>query len=60
MNRVSFVFIDCVGFSRRTFFRIQKLYQHTGDAVKPGSEFTDRPRKLNLEDVQYLVELVPR
>jgi transposase len=50
--------LDCVGFSRRTFFRIQKLYRHTGDVVKPRSEFTGRPRKLNLEDVQYLVELV--
>ncbi|KAJ8594983.1 hypothetical protein M405DRAFT_838132 [Rhizopogon salebrosus TDB-379] len=45
-------------YKRRTFFRIQKLYRHTGDVVKPRSEFTGRPRKLNLEDVQYLVELV--
>jgi transposase len=61
MNRISFrlhEILDCVSFSRRTFFHIQKLYQHTGDAVKPRSEFTGRPRKLNLEDVQYLVELV--
>ncbi|KAG2039023.1 hypothetical protein BDR03DRAFT_860850 [Suillus americanus] len=50
--------LDCVGFSRRTFFHIQKLYQHTGDVVKPWSEFTGCPRKLNLEDVQYLMELV--
>ncbi|KAG0695733.1 hypothetical protein DFH29DRAFT_984880 [Suillus ampliporus] len=34
------------------------LYERTGDVIKPRSAFTGRPRNLNLEDVQYLVELV--
>ncbi|KAG1826619.1 hypothetical protein EV424DRAFT_1509510, partial [Suillus variegatus] len=50
--------LECVGFSRRTFFLIRKLYERTGIVVKPRSAFTGRPRKLNPEDVQYLVELV--
>ncbi|KAH7921101.1 hypothetical protein BV22DRAFT_992269, partial [Leucogyrophana mollusca] len=50
--------LDCVGFSRRTFFRVRKLYSETGDVVKPRSAFRGRPRKLNLEDLRYLVELI--
>ncbi|KAG2037897.1 hypothetical protein BDR03DRAFT_896139, partial [Suillus americanus] len=27
--------LDCVGFSRMTFYRIKKLYNMTGNVVKP-------------------------
>jgi transposase len=50
--------LECVGFSRRTFLRICKLYRETGDVVKPRSEYIGRPRALNIEDVAYLTELV--
>ena len=47
-----------VGFSRRTFYRIKKLHDETGNVVKPRSEYPGRPRTLNFEDLQYLLELV--
>ncbi|KAG1794192.1 Homeodomain-like protein, partial [Suillus plorans] len=51
--------LDCVGFSRRTFYRIKKLHDETGNVVKPTrSEYLGRPRTLNFEDLQYLLELV--
>jgi transposase len=50
--------LECVGFSRRTFLRICKLYRETGDVIKPRSEYIGRPRALNIEDVAYLTELV--
>ncbi|KIJ12708.1 hypothetical protein PAXINDRAFT_53527, partial [Paxillus involutus ATCC 200175] len=50
--------LDCVGFARRTFFWVRKLYCETGDVVKPRGEFHGRPRTLNLNDLQYLIELV--
>ncbi|KIK99789.1 hypothetical protein PAXRUDRAFT_117001, partial [Paxillus rubicundulus Ve08.2h10] len=50
--------LDCVGFARRTFFRVHKLYHETGDVIKPRGEFHGRPRTLNLNDLQYLIELV--
>ncbi|KAG2050056.1 hypothetical protein BDR06DRAFT_892370, partial [Suillus hirtellus] len=50
--------LECVGFSRRTFLRICKLYRETGDVVKPRSEYIGQPRALNIEDVAYLTELV--
>ncbi|KAG2055022.1 hypothetical protein BDR06DRAFT_1046708 [Suillus hirtellus] len=50
--------LECVGFSRRTFLQICKLYRETGDIVKPRSEYIGRPRALNIEDVAYLTELV--
>ncbi|KAG2083120.1 uncharacterized protein F5147DRAFT_590110, partial [Suillus discolor] len=47
--------LECVGFSRHTFFHIQKLYECTGNVVKPRSAFTGHPRNLNLEDMaQYM------
>ncbi|KAG2346988.1 hypothetical protein BDR05DRAFT_974123 [Suillus weaverae] len=50
--------LECVGFSRRTFLQICKLYCETGDVVKLHSEYIGRPRALNIEDVAYLTELV--
>ncbi|KAG0708420.1 hypothetical protein DFH29DRAFT_795058, partial [Suillus ampliporus] len=46
--------LDCVGFSRMTFYRIKKLYNVTGNIVKPRSQYAGRPRVFNLEDLHYL------
>jgi transposase len=50
--------LNCIGFSRRTFYRIKRLYDETGHVIKPRSEFLGRPHILNLEDLHYLLELV--
>ncbi|KAG2038615.1 hypothetical protein BDR03DRAFT_1043586, partial [Suillus americanus] len=50
--------LDCVGFLCCTFYRIKKLHDETGNVVKPRSEYLGRPRTLNFEDLQYLLELV--
>lgn len=41
-----------------TFYRIKKLYNDTGNVVKPRSQYTGRPRIFNLEDLHYLLELI--
>jgi transposase len=50
--------LDCVGFSRSTFFRVLRLYHETGDVVKPPCIRRGRPRSLHFDDVQYLLSLV--
>lgn len=51
--------LDCVGFSRVTFYRIKKLYNETGDVVtEPSSQYTGRPCVFNLQDLHYLLELI--
>lgn len=50
--------LDCVGFSWMTFYQIKKLYDETGVVVKPRSEYIGHPCIFNLEDLQYLLELV--
>ncbi|KAG1838897.1 hypothetical protein DFJ58DRAFT_718646 [Suillus subalutaceus] len=50
--------LDCVGFSRMTFYRIKKLHNDTGNIVKPRSQYTGRPCIFNLEDLHYLLELI--
>ncbi|KAF8833274.1 hypothetical protein BDN67DRAFT_939210, partial [Paxillus ammoniavirescens] len=50
--------LDCVDFSRRTFYRIRKLFHETGDVVKPRSALCGRLRMFNLDDLHYLIELV--
>ncbi|KAG2029105.1 hypothetical protein BDR03DRAFT_1051553 [Suillus americanus] len=49
--------LNCVGFSRMTFYRIKKLYNDTGNIVKPRSQYTGRPH-INLKDLHYLLELI--
>jgi transposase len=49
--------LACVGFFRRTFFRILKLWRTTGDVVKPSNR-TGRPRPLHRDDVDHLVRLI--
>lgn len=50
--------LDCVGFSRRTFFRIMKLWRETGDVVKRRHTYCGRRRRLNLDDLHYLLRLI--
>ena len=45
--------LDCVGFSRATFFQV-----HMGNVVKESSMYRGRRHKLNFEDLTYLVSLV--
>jgi len=47
-----------LGFSRRTFFRTIKLFNETGEVVKPASHSRGRPRSLNHEDLSYLLQLI--
>ncbi|KAG2742841.1 hypothetical protein P692DRAFT_20749421 [Suillus brevipes Sb2] len=50
--------LDYIGFSRMTFYQIKKLYNDTGNIVKPRSQYTGRPHIFNLEDLHYLLELI--
>jgi transposase len=50
--------LDCVGFSERTFWRIQKQYNETGHVEPPISTSRGRPRKLHFDDITYLLALV--
>ncbi|KAI6033471.1 hypothetical protein BKA83DRAFT_4043984 [Pisolithus microcarpus] len=44
--------LECIGFSKRTFRRVLKLYRETGDVgPKPRSEYAGRPRSLNVTDL---------
>lgn len=49
--------LDCVGFSRSTFFRILHLWRTTGDVVSHKKSL-GRPRLLHVDDIQYLLRLV--
>ncbi|KAJ7038456.1 hypothetical protein C8F04DRAFT_915687, partial [Mycena alexandri] len=49
--------LDCVGFSRRTFFRVLKLWCTTGDVVRSRTR-TGCTRLLHFDDVDYLLRLV--
>lgn len=50
--------LDCVGFSKRTFYRVLKLWRETGDVVKHTHGLRGRPRLLVFDDVQFLLRLV--
>jgi len=50
--------LECVGFSRHTFFRILNLFNETGEVAKPRSLALSRPRVFNHEDLNYLLQLV--
>jgi transposase len=47
-----------VGFSESTFYRILRLWEDTGDVVKPLKTRLGRPRLLDHDDIQYLLTLV--
>lgn len=48
----------CCGFSRRTFYRIQKLWNTTGDVITQPPVRSGRVRGLHRDDVHYLLQLV--
>lgn len=52
--------LDCVGFSKRTFYRVLNLWRETGDVIKPLHRhgLCGRPRLLVFDDLQYLLHLV--
>ena len=49
---------DCCGFSRRTWYRILKLWHETGDVVPRRNGKRGRPRLLDREDIDYLLQLI--
>jgi len=50
--------LDCCRFSRRTWFRVLKLWRETGHVVRLAEIRRGRPRILDTEDIQYLLRLV--
>jgi transposase len=48
----------CCGLSRRTFFRILRLWRSTGNVINDIPERHGGVRSLNHDDVQYLLRLV--
>lgn len=50
--------LDICGFSRRTWFRILKLWNKSGDIVHKPTQRTGRARLLDKEDLDYLLELI--
>ncbi len=51
--------LDIVGFSKRTFYRIQRLWQDTGDVVRHSPYQKHGPSQLLLhDDIQYLLSLI--
>lgn len=49
--------LSCVGFSRRTFFRVLNLWRTTGDVVRKANR-TGRPRLLHHDDINHLMLLI--
>jgi transposase len=50
--------LDCCRFSRRTWFRVIKLWRETGHVVRLGEIYRGRHRILDIDDIQYLLRLV--
>ena len=50
--------LDCCGFSRRTWFRIWRLWRETGDVVPEKKTIQGHVRHLDHEDLDYLLELI--
>lgn len=51
--------LEIMGFSRRTFFRILKLWRETGDVVNHNfGAIKGRPRLLDFDDIYYILQLV--
>lgn len=51
--------LDIMTFSRRTFFRILRLWRSTGDVVMHRfGTIKGRPRLLNFDDIHYILQLV--
>jgi len=50
--------LDTCGFSRRTFYRVLKLWRTTGDVVSHPTSIRGQKRLLDREDLDYLLELI--
>ncbi|KIM37116.1 hypothetical protein M413DRAFT_50580, partial [Hebeloma cylindrosporum] len=51
--------LECVGFGKRTFYRILSLWNNTGDVVRHKfAPPVGRPRLLHFDDIQYLLRLI--
>ena len=50
--------LDCCGFSRRTWFRVLKIWRETGDVVSPQMGQPGRKSLLIREDLDYLLTLI--
>lgn len=51
--------LDIMGFSRRSFLRVMKLWRKTGDVVPHRfGTIKGRPRLLNFDDIYYILQLV--
>jgi transposase len=50
--------LDCCGFSRRTWFRVLRLWRETGDVITEKSSLRGRLRNLDQEDLHYLLMLI--
>jgi transposase len=50
--------LDCCNFSRRTWFRILKLWRETGDVVSETQSLSGRLRTLEYGDIRYLQYLI--
>jgi transposase len=50
--------LACVGFSKRTFYRILKLWKETGDVVTHRHANKGRFHLLHHDDIQYLLRLI--
>jgi transposase len=50
--------LDCLEFSKRTWYRIYKLWTETGDVINHATGIRGRIRTLDYNDVQYLLLLV--
>ena len=50
--------LDCCSISKRTWFRILKLWRETGDVVNHPTGIRARARQLDHEDLDYLLQLI--
>ena len=50
--------LDCLEFSKHTWHRIYKLWNHTGDVINHSTGICGRICTLDYDDVQYLLHLV--
>lgn len=50
--------LECMGFRKRTFYRVLALWRETDDVVKHMNGAAGRPRLLHFDDIDYLLRLI--
>jgi transposase len=50
--------LECLGLSRRTWFRIRGFWRRYRDVVPPSKHKLGRPRLLDCDDIDYILRLV--